>query len=268
MLSCAALSVAAKRQRMIARTPGPPGPHAQTGLAVDHIGVVVRDLAREIACWRGLGFNVSDPVPLMGSDGDGRPMPLGQSSAHAVFENSYVELSSPVPGSGNHLERYLAGGEGVRILVLAAEDADAARAAVACSRPGCPTTRPASRAIRVADRDEVAHFVWFPLPVDVVPGVLSAVVEHRTPGLVFHPSLADHPNGARRVARFLVRGDPAAFALPALPAFTARDAPGLARCAGEDPPAICGIVLAGGDDVRHEMHFSLLPPASRQEVTP
>ncbi len=248
---------------MIARAPIPPGPHAPTGLAVDHVGVVVHDLAREIAAWRDLGFRISDPVPLMGTDDMGRSVPLGQSSAHAVFENSYVELSSPVPGSGNHLERYLAAGEGVRILVLAAADAAAARDAVARTRPDCPATRPASRAIRVEGRDEVARFVWFPLPVDVLPDVLSAVVEHRTSDLVFHPSLVDHPNGARRIARFLVRGEAGAVALPALPRFAGRDVPGLARCGLAGPPALTGFVLAGAhDDGRDEIHFSLLPPAS------
>jgi hypothetical protein len=248
---------------MIARSPAPPGPHAPTGLAVDHVGVVVHDLVREIAAWRALGFGVSDPVPLMGVDDAGRPVPLGQSSAHVVFENGYVELSSPVPGSGNHLERYLAAGEGVRILVLAAADAAAARDAVAATHPDCAATRPASRAIRVAGRDEVARFVWFPLPVDVIPEVLSAVVEHRTPEFVFHPSLVDHPNGARRIARFLLRGDSAALSLPTLPHFTGRDVPGLARCGLVGKPAVTGFVLTGmGDASRDDIHFSLLSPAS------
>ena len=224
----------------------PPKP-APTGLAVDHIGVVVHDLGREVAAWRGLGFRVSDPVPL------------GQSSAHVVFENGYVELSSPVPGSGNHLERYLAAGEGVRILVLAATDAAAAQRIVAATHPGCAAPRPASRAIVVGGREDVARFVWFPLPVDVVPDVLSAVVEHVTPDLVFHPSLVDHPNGARRVTRFVVHGAASALALPALPAFTGRDVPGLACRDLPGAPAIAGFAVTGGADST-ERHFSLLPP--------
>ena len=252
---------------MIARAPAPPGPHAPTGLAVDHVGVVVHDLAREIAAWRALGFSVSDPVPLMGADAAGNPVPLGQSSAHIVFRNGYVELSSPVPGSGNHLERYLAVGEGVRILVLAASDAAAARDAVAAARPDCAATRPASRAIRVDGRDAIARFLWFPLPADVIPGVLSAVVEHRTPDLVFHPSLAAHPNGARRIARFLVRGSEDVLALPALPPVAGRDVPGLALCAGDGTPALTGFVLAG-DAGPDDVHFSLLTDDPRPKVTP
>ena len=230
-----------------------------TGLAVDHIGVVVRDLGREVAAWRELGFRVSDPVPLMGGDAQGRAVPLGQSSAHVVFENSYVELSSPVPGSGNHLESYLAAGEGVRILVLAATDAAAAQKSVAATHPDCPAPRPASRAIVIAGREDIARFIWFPLPVDVVPGVLSAVVEHATPELVFHPSLVDHPNGARRVARYLVDGAASALVLPALPAFAGRDVPGLARSDRPGAAVIGGFVVTGGAGDR-ERHFSLLPP--------
>lgn len=246
---------------MVALLTDQPPAHTGTGLAVDHVGMVVRDLGREIAAWRALGFRVSDPVPLMGTDARGRAVPLGQSSAHVVFENSYVELSSPEPGSGNHLERYLAAGEGVRILVLAAADAAAAHAAVAASHPGCPAPRPASRAIVIAGKEDIARFVWFPLPFDVVPGVLSAVVAHATPELVFHPSLVDHPNGARRVTRFFVRGASASLAVPALPATAGRDLPDLARCDLPGASAICGFaltVVAGSP----ERHVSLDFPSS------
>ncbi|MCX7326367.1 MAG: VOC family protein [Hyphomicrobiales bacterium] len=172
-----------------------------TDLAVDHIGVVVHDLAAEVAAWRGCGFAVSDPVALMGVDGEGRPVPLGQASAHVVFENSYVELSSPDPGSGNHLEPYLAHGEGVRILVLATADAEAARSSV-----GAPEVRSASRRVIIDGKAQTARFRWFPLPADLVPATLSAVVEHLTPDLVFHPSLVVHPNGARQLTRILAAG--------------------------------------------------------------
>jgi hypothetical protein len=172
-----------------------------TALVVDHIGVVVRDLAAEVAAWRGCGFAVSDPVPLMGVDGEGQPVPLGQASAHVVFENGYVELSSPDPGSGNHLEPYLARGEGVRILVLATADADAARSSV-----GAPEVRSASRSVVIDGQAQTARFRWFPLPADLMPATLSAVVEHLSPDLVFHPSLVVHPNGTRRLARILASG--------------------------------------------------------------
>ncbi len=196
---------------MIVPLDGQPGPARSTGLQVDHVGVVVRDLAAEVAGWRSQGFLVSDPVALMGRDPQGRPVPLGQSSAHIVFSNGYVELSSPHPGVGNHLEPYLARGEGVRILVLAAPNAAAARDTLAVRWPDISPVRSASRAVIVEGLERTADFRWFPLPVDIVPGVLSAVVEHLTPDSVFHPSLARHPNGLTRMSCVLATGNSATF---------------------------------------------------------
>lgn len=201
---------------MIADWDGPLPPTHDTPLRVDHVGIVVRDLAAEVATWRAHGFLVSDPVPLMGSDAAGRPVPLGQSSSHVVFENAYVELSSPHPGAHNHLEPYLARGEGVRILVLAAGSAEDARRRVGERWPDVAPVLSASRAVLVESRVPTAGFRWFPLPFDIVPGVLSAVVEHLNPEIVFHPSLVRHPNGLSRMTSIVATGDVTTFALPPL----------------------------------------------------
>lgn len=218
-------------------------PVRDTALRVDHVGIVVRDLAAEVAAWRARGFAVSEPVPLMGSDASGRPVPLGQSSAHVVFANGYVELSSPHPGANNHLEPYLARGEGVRILVLATADADAARARLAVRRAVSPVMA-AARAVVVEGTARMAGFRWFPLPFDIVPGVLSAVVEHLTPEIVFHPSLARHPNGLTRMSRLFATGDPSGFVTP--PGEDgASQAPLLSLAAAEGELQIDGLVFEG-----------------------
>jgi hypothetical protein len=218
-------------------------PTRDTALRVDHVGIVVRDLAAEVAAWRAQGFSVSEPVPLMGSDASGRSVPLGQSSAHVVFANAYVELSSPHPGANNHLEPYLARGEGVRILVLATKDADAARERLAVRRAVSPVMA-ASRAVVVEGTGRMAGFRWFPLPFDIVPGVLSAVVEHLTPEIVFHPSLARHPNGLTRMSRVVATGDPSGF-VPPPGEDGASQAPLLALAAGEGEPVIDALAFDG-----------------------
>lgn len=216
-----------------------------TGLAIDHVGIVVHDLAAEVAAWRSFGFAVSEPVPLMGRDPQGRPVPLGQSSAHVVFENGYVELSAPEPGSGNHLEPYLSAGEGLRILVLAAGDADAARRAVARRHPQVAPVATASREVVIEGAVLTARFRWFPLPVDVVPGVLSAVVQHETPGIVFHPSLVGHANGLTRMTSAVARGRCAGLNIPELPAAAATEAPHLALVERDDALRIDRLGFAG-----------------------
>ncbi len=227
--------------------PGPqplPEPVA-TNLVVDHIGVVVHDLAAEVAAWRSAGFIVSDPVPLMAAGMGGEAVPLGQSSAHVVFRNGYVELSSPDPGSGNHLEPYLELGEGVRILVLATGEAEAARRVLLPRWPGLSDVRQASRTVRTGAREGLAIFHWFPLPQSLVPGVLSAVVEHRTRDLVLDPGLAAHPNGLSRIASIVAEGRPDdCLALPGLDGAPS-DAPLLAVAAQARQLAVTGLSLTG-----------------------
>lgn len=227
---------------MIEPLPHPPAETTSTDLAVDHIGVVVHDLVREVAAWRGHGFKVSDPVPLMGRDASGAVMALGQRSAHVVFNNGYIELSQPIPGSGNHLEPYLAKGEGVRILVAATHDAVDARAMIAAQWPGTPEVKSAERRVTINGTTETARFRWFPLPFDVVPGVLSAVVEHQTPHLVFHASFIDHPNGLVRISRIWAQGNRTRL-VPLRGLVADAQVPRLHWVSNADPPAIRGIAF-------------------------
>jgi hypothetical protein len=149
-----------------------------------------------------------------------------------------------VPGSGNHLEPYLAKGEGVRILVLAAAQAQDARAALLPRWPAVPEVREASRTVAVDGTAHRATFHWFPLPFDVVPGVLSAVVEHRSRELVLHPSFSAHPNGLRAMAAVVAQGRADGLADPGLPG-AERDAPRLVLNPSERPLAITHLALSG-----------------------
>ena len=160
-----------------------PGP----ALAIDHIGIVVPDIAPVVAWLRARGFRVNDGVELIGA---GRP--LGQRSAHCVFANGYVEISAPHPGSGNHLEPYLALGQGIRILVLGSADIEADHARFAERALAAAAPAPSSRAVQLAEGERIARFRWFPLH-HVVPGVLTAVMTHRDRDIVFAPNCAIIP---------------------------------------------------------------------------
>lgn len=191
-----------------------PASFRQLAAPVDHIGFVVADLAREVAAWRARGFAVSDPEALTALDPDGHGRPLGQMSAHAVFKNAYIELSAPIAGANNHLEPFLALGEGARIVVFAAQNAEkahdaAARAGIAASPPMI-----AGRSVALGGSAKIARFRWFRLADHIWPGVLCAVVEHLTPELVFHPGLITHPNGARRLSGLFGAGQPTIEGMP------------------------------------------------------
>lgn len=223
--------------------PGSAGPLILHG--IDHIGLALRDIEAEVAAWRGLGFIVSDPAQLF-STVQGEMRPLGQISAHVVFANAYVELSAPVPGAGNHLEPFLAAaGEGVRILVHATDDIRAAHRAIG----DAPEPRLSARRVILPGGAQEARFLWFPLPVPSLPDALCAVVEHLTPGIVFHPSLWAHPNGFRSVQHLVARGQGALHPPAGLPPASLGVAVRHAQDPGQGALRISDMVLrkAGGE---------------------
>lgn len=175
---------------------------AVTGLRVDHVGLVVRDIDNAIAFFSNRGFALTKAVPLEGAQG-----PLGQKSAHLMLPNAYLEISAPDPGAGNHLEPYLAKGPGLRILALASNDIhqDHKRLTEAGLAGGAP--QQSARTVQLAEGEALARFSWFPLRPAAFPEVLVAVVQHLTPEIVFAPELVRHPNGARRFLDVLADGD-------------------------------------------------------------
>ncbi|RMF09665.1 MAG: VOC family protein [Alphaproteobacteria bacterium] len=163
---------------------------------IDHVGIAGRNMDELLRAYRRLGFKTTRPEPLMGVDAAGGAVPLGQVSAHFMFEDSYVELSA-VTGEkpDNHLEPYLARYEGLHILALAARDASKAhdRLAAAGLTPG--PVQGATRDIRYGKSGR-ARFSWFGFAPGAFPEAFVCVVEQCTPEVVFQGELTGHPNGA------------------------------------------------------------------------
>ena len=180
--------------------------HIVPGVIADHVGIICADVHAEVARFRERGYNVSDPVSLMAEAADGTAMPLGQDSAHIVFEDGYIEISAPWRNFGNHLDPYLAQGPGVRILCFRSHDLIAdERRLVRLGLADSPVQR-SSRIIRVDGQDKIAHFRWIAIRADFWPGTLVAVVEHLTPDLVFAPSSARHANGTKGLSQVIAGG--------------------------------------------------------------
>lgn len=203
---------------------------------IDHLGLVVADVAPVVAALREAGFLVSDPQQLQGASG-----PMGQVSAHCVFPNGYLEISAPLPGAGNHLEPLLAQGEGWRLLLFRTDDAETERQNLLQTGVRCSQIDAASRQVRLDDRELTARFRWFSVP-DLIPGILTAYVEHCDPDVVFDASLCAHPNGATGLGAVLFGKE--AQALSKLPGGSTKDGPD-ALIASQDEPAIAGLSASG-----------------------
>jgi catechol 2,3-dioxygenase-like lactoylglutathione lyase family enzyme len=164
---------------------------------IDHIGLVGRDIHKMVATFRGLGFVVTEPVPLTQPGPDGNPVSLGQHSAHVIFPDTYLELTAvDKPGQGNHLDKWLARHEGLHILALRSENARQSWDDMAAYGVVMPPLRHASREVNTAGVRGVADFEWFQIPESIASEGFTCVVEHQTPELVFIAAMTHHGNGA------------------------------------------------------------------------
>jgi catechol 2,3-dioxygenase-like lactoylglutathione lyase family enzyme len=168
------------------------------GAGLDHVGLAARGLDDLAGRYRALGFSPTEPRPLMRFEpATGGRLPIGQSSAHLVFESGYVELTQ-IDGAArdHHLAPWVARHFGLHILAIGVDDITAAHER--CTSAGVPVRPPAraSRAIEYGSRHGEARFEWFMLEPAASPEGLLCLVRHQTPGLVHQREVESHPNGA------------------------------------------------------------------------
>ncbi len=170
-------------------------------LFLDHVGFAARAIEPLIESFTAHGFAPTEPRPLLGRDPDtGEPVDLGQTSAHLVFENSYVELTAvPDERSGNHLEPWLSEGGGLVILAFGTDDIDGLHARMRADGFEVSPVNHASRSIEYGSLNGEANFRWFMLPGAETPEALVCFVENQSRELVFQPEVMRHPNGCSDV---------------------------------------------------------------------
>lgn len=167
---------------------------AGVAVGIDHVGVVVRDLAAASAAWAAAGF-----------------APSGAGGRLVMLRDGYVELLADDPARPSAtLSRMLALGEGAHVLSLLV--ADAAAAAARLGRAGFAAELVANEraADPAAPQGARARFMRVPL-TDADPRL--QLIEQQTPELVWQERWLSHPNGAQGIEAVIVRAaEPAVFA--------------------------------------------------------
>ncbi len=167
-----------------------PPPGLATGL--DHAGVAVRDLDAAAAEWQALGFQVTPTAPHL---------PAGITGNRCVmFGQGYIELIAMLGGHSATLAGFLARHEGIHIVSLATDDAEAA------------ATRLAQPLIR-SERETPGGTAKFARIVLTEPVPRIQIIEHLTPSLVWQPAQTRHANGATTLAAIIIHAE-----TPAIPA--------------------------------------------------
>lgn len=182
---------------------------------LDHAGLAVGDLARVRAAFGRLGFTVTEPRDLS-ARANGVSRPLGQSNAHIVFEDTYLELTAvATPSPAHHLAGYGGRYEGLQILALRTDDLlqghARAKGAGACPGAIAEARRPIDYG--AGGRRGEAGFEWFAVAPGYSPEGLTCLMRHLTPELVFQSAVQRHTNGACDLeALWVVSPQPAAAA--------------------------------------------------------
>jgi Glyoxalase-like domain len=159
-----------------------------SGIALDHVGVVTRDLAALAGQYAQLGFTLTP----FSRQADGR---IGNRCA--MLHGSYVELLAVVdPNAGSAtLDRFLARYAGIHILAFAIDDQQSVVARL--QRAGIEAPPVAHFDRRIDDMDPAgprARFALIQLP-DQPEGRIN-LVRHLTPEVLWQERFLRHPNNA------------------------------------------------------------------------
>ena len=167
-----------------------------SGAALDHVGVVARDLAALAAQYERLGFALT---PLA-RQADGR---IGNRCV--MLLRSYIELLAVVDpmASSATLDRFLARHTGIHILAFAMHDAQAALNRLRRAGIDAPPIQMLERATDDSDPAAPrARFRLVQLP-DQPEGRIN-LVQHLTPEALWQERLLRHPNHAATLAEVVL----------------------------------------------------------------
>lgn len=177
-----------------------------TVLQLDHVGIVTRDLQLLRERWLRLGFAPTAIRELYRIDSQtGERVPLGQRSCHAVFAQSYVELSEVTTSdASHHLAHWQARGPGLDILALSSTTLLSHHARLAKGPYALTPLADASRRIDYGSSQGDARFSWCMLAPSESPEGLVCLMQHLSPELVYQAEVQQHPNGAVALEEILI----------------------------------------------------------------
>jgi Glyoxalase-like domain len=175
-------------------------------VALDHVGVVTRDLVGLAGLYERLGFTLT---PLARQT-DGR---IGNRCA--MLRQGYIELLAVVDPNARSatLDRFLARYAGIHILAFSVDDAQAALVRLRRAGIDAPSVTEFDRPIDDTDpAGPHARFAVVQLP-DQPEGRIN-LVQHLTPEILWQERFLNHPNNAATLAEVVIAvTDPAAAAV-------------------------------------------------------
>jgi catechol 2,3-dioxygenase-like lactoylglutathione lyase family enzyme len=174
------------------------------GLFLDHVAVVVPDLARAAKAYERLGFRLTPESSHKGPLKPGGPLePYGSGNHCAMFREGYLEIlgiTDPKRYTGEVtplLQRYA----GLHLVALGCRDAGQAARDLGRRLGAELSIRALGRDVpQVAGGTKPAQFRIVGLPPGTFPEAKLFLIEQVTPDVLWQPALLPQPNGVTALA--------------------------------------------------------------------
>ncbi len=239
--------------------------------ALDHLGVIVRNLAEGAARWEKLGFALS-PTSRQGGKMPDRNEegPWATANRCAILQKGYLELIGVVDETAyNPWTKFLARFEGLHLLALRVPNADAAYAELAARTDTLNAPVQRARNLDVDGAEKTMRFRNIFSRDEAYPEGRYIVLEHQTPEYLWQKRYQTHANGAIALEAALACADDVPAQRKRLEAITGvqavEGADGVLRLA---PPGGGVIELYGtpGFEARYGWRPKALPSFAGVEV--
>jgi catechol 2,3-dioxygenase-like lactoylglutathione lyase family enzyme len=177
---------------------------AASGLFLDHVAVVVPDLARAARVYERLGFRLTSQSSHKGPLKPGGPLePYGSGNHCAMFAEGYLEIlgiTDPRRYTGEvtpQLEKYT----GLHLIALGCRDAGQAARDLGGRLGAELGIRDLGRDVpQVSGGTRPSAFRIVGLPPGTFPEAKLFLIEHVTPDALWQPALLPQPNGVTALA--------------------------------------------------------------------
>lgn len=184
-----------------------------TALALDHVGICAQHLRPMTEQFEALGFSLSPIAQQSGRTTPDAPVELYATGNRCAFlKHGYIELLAILePGRfDNGLSKFIARYEGLHILAMGMDDAEANLARM--RRAGIPIPGVAHLE-RPVDKPEGPRAKFSRLPYPDAPEGRLQLITHHTPELIWQERWMDHANQAVALTELLlVSAEPAVTA--------------------------------------------------------
>jgi hypothetical protein len=179
--------------------------------SINHVGMVVRDLADTTARYEAMGFQLTPFSAHAGAWRPGEPVQaLGSGNRCVMFNGNYLEIlaNADAAAPSPRLAGYLRHHEGAHIVCFGSEHLEALDGRLRAAGIATSGVIPLQRDVDTEHGTRTAKFqrVQF-APGDSPEGYIQAA-RHLTPEFVYQPRYVRHPNGCTALSNvFLIVDD-------------------------------------------------------------